>query len=72
MMFIDHATCKNFWYKHANLFMRMTNSCLRWRLESLQRLEYGCPFPLQVGGKVYILMLQKPKDDNAHRQVRNH
>ena len=52
--------------------MRMTNSCLRWRLESLQRLENGCPFPLQVGGKVYILMLQKPKDDNAHRQVRNH
>lgn len=72
MMFIDQQLAKMFWYKHANLFMRMTKSCLRWRLESLQRLEYDCPLPLQVGGKVYILMLQKQKDDNAHRQVRNH
>lgn len=47
--------------------MRMTKSCLRWRLESLQRLEYGCPFPLQVGGKVYILMLQKQKVDDIDR-----
>ena len=47
--------------------MCMTKSCLRWRLESLQRLEYGCPFPLQVGGKVYILMLQKQKVDDIDR-----
>lgn len=45
MMFIDQQLAKMFWYKHANLFMRMTKSCLRWRLESLERLEYGCPFP---------------------------
>ena len=47
--------------------MRMTKSWLRWWLESLQRLEYGCPFPLQVGGKVYILMLQKQKVDDIDR-----
>ena len=52
-MFIDQQLAKIFWYKYANLFMRMTKSCLRWRLESLQRLEYDRPFPLQVGGKVY-------------------
>ena len=33
----------------------------------MQRLEYGCPFPLQVGGKVYSLMLQKQKVDDIDR-----